>query len=129
MPEIKIRAWSKVLKSMSSPGFLSLWFAAMNKMSASEVRELKDILIFTQWVGQYDKNGKEIYVGDILRTVTKGRTYIGAMEYVPERLVFGVYSKKQSDDPDTMTVHVKDDGMPEIIGNIFEDPELLTEDN
>ena len=75
-----------------------------------------------QYTGLKDKNGKEIYEGDICKDQ---RGYVGKIVWVPNEAGFGFYE-----------YHVRDDGfglgcMPlsrlrlEILGNIHENPELL----
>lgn len=66
--------------------------------------------ILEQFTGLNDKNGKEIYQGDILKTKYKKNNYI-----VDDLLEFGWYYHE-------FICHEK---LIEIIGNIHENPELL----
>jgi uncharacterized phage protein (TIGR01671 family) len=78
--------------------------------------------VVMQFTGLLDKNGKEIYEGDILKInlyndewKTKVRTYLG-------RLIIDV----QGYDWNTTALSFLDDeAETEVIGNIYENPELL----
>lgn len=140
MRHIKFRAWDKNTHSMLS------WFYITNKLNEIEARDLfvgkgyynrKD-LILMQYTGLQDKNGKEVYEGDILdqgkhwwRTKS-GKPYKGCkkidddfveahgkhcytiVERTPPEMGFGFtgfgYAFVDSS---------------KIIGNIYQNPELL----
>jgi hypothetical protein len=70
--------------------------------------------VLMQYTGLKDKNGKEIYEGDILKTLT------GICEVVWNEYKWGVnYHKAFAD--------WSFEGECEIIGNVYENPELLKE--
>lgn len=74
---------------------------------------------FLQYIGLKDKNGKEIYEGDILSMGKSGK-YI--VEYRAREIDPGF--KIQDGPSDTIVINMSwNDG--EIIGNIYENPELL----
>ncbi|MFO1570630.1 YopX family protein [Lactiplantibacillus plantarum] len=78
-----------------------------------------------QFAGLKDVNGKDIYVGDILKTKA-GLIQIveqGILEIDREDIINGFYANNLSDEkPHTFSY---DD---EVIGNVHENPELLGED-
>ena len=69
-----------------------------------------------QYTGLKDKNGKEIYEGDIVETFFENRKYVGAIEFSSQSLA---YRMKEME-------HVWLTGRTiKVIGNIYENPELL----
>lgn len=73
-----------------------------------------------QYTGLKDKNGKEIYEGDIIKSGTKLHKVI----YDESRCGFNL--DDYSDDGETVqTIHNK----LEIVGNIYENPELLKDES
>jgi len=114
--EIKFRVWDKYTKSF----FIKIDFADANKgdsvgnyMIAFPIYPHREY-IFQQFTGLKDKNDKEIYEGDIVNTNGKNYEIIwrGA----------GFYCVG-SDYPLGSCWFVG--GNPYIIGNIFENPEIL----
>jgi len=72
-----------------------------------------------QYTGLLDRNGKEIYEGDILSSFTYPK--IGKLIRIPKQKIVefnvgGIWQGYQIDDTD------------EIIGNIYENPDLLTKE-
>nr|DAX61769.1 MAG TPA: YopX protein [Caudoviricetes sp.] len=123
---IKFRAWHRELGRMMS--IKNMWF----QDSRIEELELNDAIMndyitvspdeieLMQSTGLKDKNGKEIFEGDIL----KSNKYITSVFY--ER---GAYCVKFSRTPNTtVTMNVIsfiEKYKTKIIGNIYENPELL----
>ncbi len=128
MRELKFRAWSKKLRLMSKIlSFMELtglgdrcnWFS-------QPVGWDFDKLIWMQYTGLKDKNGVEIYEGDIYISYGISSKYVvgfalgafvaGPIEH-PARVPLGWES--DSSDQEYINTHV------EVIGNIHENPELL----
>lgn len=117
--EIKFRAWDKENKIMrystsnfqiytDSPttGFV-FWTDGYHQDWDSEEVELM------QYTGLKDKNGNEIYEGDIV----KNREWTGSVEFDPNEGYFF------TDKTDKLRYRIN--SFTEIIGNIYENPELL----
>jgi len=126
MREIKFRAWDTKRRIMLPE------FDIVDAMTGS-IGDVPENLIFLQYTGLKDKNGNEIYEGDIL--ATKGyRTN----KYIYPRVVvfdeFGVSTEPGSGHETVIGWGMKDEELGEIenidtrlevIGNIYENPELL----
>ena len=111
MREIKFRAWDKWKNKMIQPhsGDFIAWHAMSNW------KECLDVMQFT---GLHDKNGKEIYEGDIITSPSKNKYRI---EYVWDRF------QPCTREPSTRYVWCDNAWWRdcEVIGNIYENPELL----
>lgn len=114
--EIKFRAWDKRVKAFASPSHIYIEATGSLRGWGDKLLE-KDRFILQQYTGLKDKNGKEIYEGDIVKG--EYRTY--QIEYTG-----AAFRLKTTDDslPDLLPVLENTDRI-EVIGNIYENPELL----
>jgi len=124
--EIKFRAWDTAHKS---------WYFYGEELNslAPEIMELnketqfswKDIVL-QQFTGLKDKNGKEIYEGDILRQLYMGNWIIAPMIWNEAKAQFGMDAVVEDDGiPSHIEIVIPKEQAPEIIGNIYENPDLL----
>lgn len=117
--EIKFRMWHKKSKKMfdvESINFkdrsLNIWNSVMYTLSTFSL----DDVILMQYTGLHDKNGKEIYEGDIL----KGTFYGFPM---PEYdYAFQIYWDEK--EKGFMASYFEPSEC-EVIGNVYDNPELL----
>jgi len=141
--EIKFRAWDKRFNLMLYPdNFYNEYISADGKVIEIEewsdysgggfhTNDVSQDYILMQYTGLKDKNGKEIYEGDVIETekmeYSDSGHYIGTVK-VLGKVVFnnGRYA-----------LHLETGAMPdlsfalsfhEIIGNKYENPELLQEE-
>jgi len=125
MREIKFRAWDKHFDFMiddvgilpaDTPYEVSL-ISETQKQILRQNDEKHYILM--QYTGLKDKNGKEIYEGDILRWEDRGGDYPSVMIMTKPVEIKNLNS---------MTPMLFDKIDYFVIGNIYENPELLNEE-
>lgn len=127
MREIKFRAWDKTDKEMvdyfhiqSNNGSVTVYEYSADAFEDQRLPEdATDHIdyILMQYTGLKDKNGKEIYEGDIV--VTHG--WQGAIEMSHT----GAYVIAQGSFKELLHDYVYNKWDIEVIGNIYEDKELL----
>ena len=127
MREHKYRAWDKKWKAMSEP--FTLADACIRKDYLFDLRVINGDIEFIEYTGLLDKNGNEIYEGDILGD----DDVLGIVAYnqTPDCMYAGSYCIVGSDGYATDWDGVEPENWHdfEVIGNKFENPELLGGDN
>src|SRR5690625_4706128 len=139
MREIKFRAWDKLEQcfiNIKSFGFFEdgeIWYVQATDENENDIDPPyfldEDRLEIIQFTGIYDKNGKEIYEGNIVKITSP------YADDVISKVVWGGTEYPAFDlpkyDGDTMNafsaIRFNGDDEIEIIGNIYEHPHLLKE--
>ena len=126
MREIKFRAWEKPI--FNHPGHMfevdEIWWSK-NRLkennSAETVYSLVDCVLM-QYTGLKDKNGKEIYEGDILlKSYEKDNKRINVTTY---KVFFNAGCFMVVTDDGRRHLLGDEITLLEVIGNIYENPEL-----
>lgn len=128
MREIKFRAWLKRDKRMLP--VKSIIFET-NRVSVRLRERLWvstefDEIELMQFTGLKDKNGKEIFEGDIIKCSDGHDYYFGVVAYDKDYGNFGVIEDNDEDmDPFGYLFEWKNVEELEVVGNKYENPELL----
>lgn len=128
--EIKFRIW-RAPDEYTKVSWMESWDSLLN-YSMSDIFQLDnpdDVL--EQYTGLKDKNGKDIYEGDILAwhsNIYRKHDWVGLVLY--RGAGFAVQeSDKSYSSPEWLDCACrKDANIIEIVGNVHENPELLEEE-
>ena len=142
MREIKFRVWHKRWKVMSPP--IEIWhiddaiyeLEAIAKQKGVPIDSIdstsREDLVYMQYTGLRDRNGKEIYEGDIVKANIDGYECLAVIDY--SNAFFWV---RVIDAPEGSNIKrgmgvglIGDNGIVkfvEIIGNVFEDKPIVIE--
>ena len=120
--EIKFRAFLSS-KYYEKPCMLS-WEELLEQYDAIDMFQ-RDLMTLMQYTGLHDKNGREIYEGDIIVTHPKSRYEApksGVVQFGGSCPSFG-YKTEDGEEYDIWSSNAY--RTYEVIGNIFENQELL----
>ena len=135
MREIKFRVWDTENKEMlrvQELDFECTFYGGRLSIRTEQYNDYFDIedMILMQYTGLHDKNGKEIYEGDIVRIPNDYELYgTNAGEAYEVYFAYGGFRLKPKYNSKARGYWLEDDNEIEIIGNIYESKELLNETN
>ena len=130
--EIKYRAWLKEEKKMVIVETIDFSEKSIQYLEKNEIIDayllrttfLEDIELM-QYTGIKDENGKEIYVGDILKYnfPYDGRLkHVSPVKFIETEASFGIKDRYENEIP---LYRIAANNYFEVIGNIYENEELL----
>ena len=116
MRQLKFRAWDKKNKRFGLQGFSILGECTVfDLVEQYRLENLLEDLDITQYTGMNDRNGQEIYEGDVVRFVTNTEEHIAKVFYSElEGVMYPTHEGR---------CVLEDNAV--VIGNIFENPEIL----
>lgn len=127
---IKFRAWDKLKKEWSNLICgMNLYPSIITEIQPIEANKNLELM---QYTGFKDKNGKEIYEGDIIKAI--GNILSVKFNETKARFDFLVHDVRENKKYEPEEVERIEDiycyqvlgkGNYEVIGNIYENPELL----
>ena len=126
MREIKFRAWDLENKFMVISSTLKVRILA-DKIPIDEIVRYESDFELMQFTGLTDKNGKEIFEGDILKA--DNENFVHVIKYYSEFMSFVMVKNNVESDwfhggnNDYFSDDIKTNY--KVIGNIYENPELL----
>ncbi len=141
MREIKFRAWDEINKIMQNDVVAvdfenkKVYFAnTENRMFGADFREFWDEHFkLMQYTGLKDKNGKEIYEGDIVLLKNEFATWKGTVIFDEGAFKLSINHSygnsknhfSKTDEFDDMGARIQLNNIYVVLGNIYENPELL----
>jgi len=136
MRDIKFRAWEYGCLMTYSPEFTFYlkYHHCGDSIDVAINQALRSVSVLMQYTGLKDKNGKEIYEGDLYKTVYKAGysiyevcfgEYSNGGHYEDEISGNGWYLKETAYwTMEKVTTDIEDFYADEVVGNIYENPEL-----
>ena len=127
MRDIKFRVWDNERNAMLNSKSVDIdFFEGKIEITSDTIRydevytdEIKDFELM-QYIGVKDKNGREIYEGDIITiTLDTGNVITGSVGMNNGQWSIKYYDRYYS------LVSIWYEMQPEVIGNIYENPELI----
>lgn len=122
MRDIKFRAWDTQAEEILYGVEHTYDGYKVPMPSFGALLDCPDFYVVMQYTGLKDKDGKEIYEGDIVRFGTSGgEDYIGEVRYYEDSASFFVRAERH------YLEYLDDVYALKVLGNIYENKELLDE--
>ena len=136
MRKLKFRAWLKEEKKMVNVETMDFTDKSIQYLEKNEFinayllrRMIFDDIELMQYTGLKDKNGKEIYEGDIIKYKFPYDTrlkHISPVKFLETEASFGIKDRYGNEIP---LYTISANNYFEVIGNIYENKNLLEENN
>jgi uncharacterized phage protein (TIGR01671 family) len=134
----RLRTWSKKSKKMSPAVDIRTMLHGFAHAHSAEDDEIMNMLladlVFMQYTGMQDSTGKDIYERDILECMVKDKKIRGVVEWSHLTQQWGIISTVDVSEEsmkylDDRPMKIRLDATvnpPTIIGNVHENPELIS---
>lgn len=128
MREINFRAWDKVLKRWTNYSLADDLPRFCDKHTGCWKTDKEgERFILCQYIGLKDVSGREIYEGDIVKATSFAK-WIGVVKYSDENQAFIFDDLDKKYRGDSIVFMSQFDESFKILGNIYENPELVTDE-
>ena len=118
MNNLKFRAWDKANKEMLKIDVIDFYSEEIMVLEDDSTMKFSDVVLM-QSTGLFDKNGVEIFDGDIVRNIHTGS--VGRVNWCVHNTGFFYYVEKDKKDYTVFRAKYN----LEVIGNTYENKELL----
>lgn len=118
MNNLKFRAWDKVNKEMLKIDIIDFYSEEIMVLEDDSTMKFSDVVLM-QSTGLFDKNGVEIFDGDIVRNIHTGS--VGRVNWCVHNTGFFYYVEKDKKDYTVFRAKYN----LEVIGNVYENKELI----
>jgi uncharacterized phage protein (TIGR01671 family) len=115
--EIKFRVWLIVENDFNDEGYKMIYDLAFEEYLPVN-DQLSSVKHLMQYTGLLDKNGKEIYEGDIVKSAKSIHDKNGVVEFYKGSFILRF-------DNEYYALGFYENEKGEVIGNIYQNPELL----
>ena len=117
MNNLKFRAWDKANKEMLKIDVIDFYSEEIMVLEDDSTMKFSDVVLM-QSTGLFDKNGTEIFEGDIVRNTYTGS--VGRVHWCVHNTGFFYYVEKDKKDYTVFRAKYN----LEVIGNIYENKEV-----
>ena len=125
MRPIKFRAWDKTAKEMFYSDFHIGCYGKIYWWDSDGYNRVRDDVEIMQFTGLHDKNGNEIYEGDIVKHYDNAehiyKIDMSELDYLDP---LNDEASDHTGDMSPDALHSRPNNF-EVIGNVFENPELI----
>ena len=118
MNNLKFRAWDKVNKEMLKIDIIDFYSEEIMVLEDDSTMKFSDVVLM-QSTGLFDKNGVEIFEGDIVRNTHTGS--VGRVHWCVHNTGFFYYVEKDKKDYTVFRAKYN----LEVIGNVYENKEKM----
>lgn len=132
MREIKFRAWKHTYTQIGTAGYGEMIYdiKSGNSIWNNEDIEINQILksnpILLQYTGLKDKNGKEIYEGDVINVFDSDTEFLGHGKIIFNDFSWSIeWIEKSGNFTMLFSEWYEEEKTIEVIGNIYQNPQLI----